>query len=482
MKATKIKILLVEDDEDDVVLAKEYISQINTFEFDVIWEPNLANAKKRILVDEFGIFLIDYHLGGENGLDLIKYIQSKGVLTPAIILTGQNNFNVDIDASRFGAADYLIKDELNPSILERSIRYAISQSGIIRELNEKEKKYRSLFERSIDPILLATKNLVLTDVNDSFLNLFGYSAEEAKGIELRTFFADTAGYKLFQGSLNELEQIKDMEMTMVTKQGEKKECLLNCVYIPHPSLDLCCFQCIVHDLTLRKQAELDLLMAERLSLTGKMARTIAHEVRNPLTNLNLALSQLRHEIPENSESGKLYGDIIERNANRIEQLVGELLKSSKPKELHLQLVSIPEILGETINLAVDRLKLNQMRLLVNYEKNLPKILVDRDKIQVALLNIIINAIEAMIPGKGLLCVNASLNKRILTVTISDNGKGIAPSDIGKLFDPFFTGKYGGMGLGLTSTKNILNSHCAHVDVVSELDKGTAFNIHFTMAE
>ncbi|MEO8471170.1 MAG: ATP-binding protein [Chryseolinea sp.] len=482
MMSKTIKVLLVEDDEDDLILAKEYLSAIETFDFEVDWEPNPTAARSKVQLGDYDVFLIDYHLGLETGLDLIRYIHDKGILTPAIILTGQNNLNVDIDASRSGASDYLVKDELNSSLLERSIRYALSQAKIIRELDEKEKKYRSLFERSMDPIILATKSLGITDVNDSFLRLFGYKLDEIKGIDLINFFAHPEGYESFRAGMTETDRIKDLELTMVTKKGEKKECLLNCVYIPHPTLELCCFQCIVHDLTIRKQAEKDLLMAERLSLTGKLARMIAHEVRNPLTNLNLALDQLRREIPEGSESGQLYSDIIERNSNRIEQLVGEMLRSSRPKELYLELVPVCDLINNTMKLAVDRLKLNQMKFERDCPPDLPQILIDKEKMQIALLNIIINAIEAMEQGKGVLKIKAFQEERILTVSVSDNGKGIAIEDINKLFDPFFTGKQSGMGLGLTSTKNILNSHCAEIDVTSELNKGTTFLLRFTLSE
>jgi signal transduction histidine kinase len=229
---------------------------------------------------------------------------------------------------------------------------------------------------------------------------------------------------------------------------------------------------------MRKQAENDMLIAERLSLTGKIARTIAHEVRNPLTNLNLALDQLRNEIPEDSESGKLFGDIIERNAHRIEQLVSEMLNSSRTRELELALYPVQEILDDTISLAIDRIKLSGIKLKKNYGTTLPTIRVDKEKIKIAFLNIIINAIEAMDPDKGELTVTASLKDQRLIVEIADNGKGISATDLKKLFDPFFTGKLTGMGLGLTSTKNILNSHHATVEVKSELGKGTTFFIQF----
>lgn len=482
MKSAKIKVLLIEDDEDDVLLIREYLAEVKNFDFEVSWEPDSLLARKRMLEGGHDIFLIDYRLGSENGLDLIKFIQDKGVLTPAIILTGQGDLKVDIDASSYGASDYLVKTELNPSMLERSIRYALSQFKIVRELDEKEKKYRTLFERSIDPIFLATDKLMLMDVNNSFLRFSGYSNVEGTSMTINSIFANVEDYDYFRKTLQEKEQIRDFEVFLVTKSGEKKACLLNCVFIPDQVSGFCCYQGIIHDLTLRKQAENDMLIAERLSLTGKIARTIAHEVRNPLTNLNLALDQLRSEIPTDNESAKLYGDIIERNANRIEQLVSEMLNSSKPRQLQLELTAVSEIMNDTISLAIDRIKLSQMQLLTNYQDDLPRILADKSKIQIAFLNILINAIEAMTPGKGVLKIDISISGKILTVAISDNGKGMSALDLGKMFDPFFTGKQSGMGLGLTSTKNILNSHSAQIEVKSELNKGTTFYINFKLAE
>ena len=482
MIRTPVKVLLIEDDEDDAVLTKEYLAEVENFNFEVVWESDLALARKKMMEGEYEIFLIDYRLGNETGLDLIKFIRDKGVLTPSIVLTGHGDLRVDIDASSYGASDYLIKKELNPSMLERSIRYALSQFRILRELDEKEKKYRSLFEHSIDPIFLASDKLALMNVNDSFLRFFGHSSIEGISITFNSIFTTAEDFDYFKNTLKETEQVKDFEVSLTTKTGEKKVCLLNCVFIPNQALDFCSYQGIIHDLTLRKQAERDMLSAERLSVTGKIARTIAHEVRNPLTNLSLALDQLRTEIPADNESAKLYGDIIERNANRIEQLVGEMLDSSKPKELHLELTSLNEIIDDTIKLAVDRINLKQIQLITNCPDNLPRILVDKSKVQVALLNIIINAVEAMMPGAGILKIDAAVKENVVTLSIADNGKGIAAADIEKLFDPFFTDKQNGMGLGLTSTKNILNSHSAQIEVKSELEKGTTFYIHFKLAE
>lgn len=482
MKAPIIKVLLIEDDEDDVLLAREYLLESKYYRFEVEWEPNPERAREMMTNSQFNVFLIDYRLGSENGLDLIKFAQDKGVLVPCILLTGQGDLKVDLDASRYGAADYLVKTELSPSLLERSIRYALSQATVIRQLDEKEKKYRSLFERSIDPIFLANEALQLVDVNSSFLKYFNYTNDEALSLAIRDLFADEDDYKFCRSTLTEVEQIRDFEVALINKFGERKVCLLNCVFIPDQASDFCCYQGIIHDLTMRKKAEKDMMLAERLSMTGKMVRTIAHEVRNPLTNLTLALEELKVEMPKDNEAVKLYSDIIWRNANRIEQLMDEMLNSSKPKELNLELVSVTEIMKETIALAIDRINLKQIRLKTNFESDLPSLLADKEKIKIAFLNVIINAVEAMQPGRGILKIDAKSSEGFIMVDIEDNGKGIVPEDIEKLFDPFYTSKEGGMGLGLTSTKNILNSHSATIEVKSKINEGTTFCIYFKLPE
>jgi len=482
MKGSIIKVLIIEDDEDDVLFAREYLSQSEHYKFDVSWEPDPKKARELMLYGDFDVFLIDYRLGSENGLDLVKHAHDHGVLKPSIILTGQGDLKVDVDASRSGAADYLVKSELNASMLERSIRYSVTQSRVLRELDEKEKKYSSLFERSIDPIFLARQDFTLIDLNESFLHFFGYDSEEAKKLDIREIFANEDDYTYFRSTLKEIEQIKDFEVLLVNKDGVKKWCLLNCVFIPDQSSDFCCYQGIIHDITLRKKAQKDLIDAERLNLTGKMARIVAHEIRNPLTNLNLALEHLKDEMPPESEAVRLYSDIIQRNANRIEHLIGEMLNSSKPKELQLDLASVNGVVEETIMLAIDRLKLKEITLEKKLADDLPRILVDKEKIKIALLNIIINAIEAMEEKEGILTIQTILEESVIAIAITDNGKGMSSDEMDKLFEPFFTAKPNGLGLGLTSTKNILTSHNADILVASEPDKGTTFNVIFKLAE
>src|SRR5690606_1799569 len=104
VKGTIIKVLIIEDDEDDVLLVRSFLAQSEFYHFEISWEPNVKKGKELMLHGEFDVFLLDYRLGAENGLDLIKYANSQGVLTPAILLTGQGDLKVDLDASRYGAS------------------------------------------------------------------------------------------------------------------------------------------------------------------------------------------------------------------------------------------------------------------------------------------------------------------------------------------------------------------------------------------
>jgi len=107
-------------------------------------------------------------------------------------------------------------------------------------------------------------------------------------------------------------------------------------------------------------------------------------------------------MPQGDDSLRSYTEVIERNAGRIEQLIGEMLNSSKPKELNLALTNMDDVVEEAIALTVDRINLNQIKLEKCYGEELPRVLLDREKMKIAFLNIFINAVEAMEPGKGIL--------------------------------------------------------------------------------
>lgn len=216
---------------------------------------------------------------------------------------------------------------------------------------------------------------------------------------------------------------------------------------------------------------------EKFAATGRIARTIAHEVRNPLTNINLAAEQLKSELEPTDESAGFLFEIISRNSNRINQLISELLNSTKFSELNFNKTSINDLLDEALEEAGDRISMSNMKVTRKYSTDICDVAVDRDKIKIAFLNIIINALEAMDnKPDGQLTIETKGENTKCKILISDNGMGMDEEEMSRLFEPYFTSKATGNGLGLTNTQNIILNHKGDIAVKSKKGEGTTFII------
>ncbi len=221
---------------------------------------------------------------------------------------------------------------------------------------------------------------------------------------------------------------------------------------------------------------IELRNIEKFAVTGRISRTIAHEVRNPLTNINLAVEHLRSEVAGEEEVIMLF-EMITRNTDRINQLISNLLNSTRTSELDFVKASINDVLDKSLEFAQDRIELKKINVVKKYDPDICPILVNNEKIYIAFLNIIVNAIEAM-GEHGILELSTENIKERCVAKIKDTGKGMSKADVGKLFEPYFTTKENGHGLGLTNTQNIILSHNANITAESEPGKGTTFIISF----
>jgi signal transduction histidine kinase len=219
---------------------------------------------------------------------------------------------------------------------------------------------------------------------------------------------------------------------------------------------------------------------EKFAATGRIARTIAHEIRNPLTNINLAMEQLKAELPPADDSVILF-EMVHRNSNRINQLITDLLNSTKFAELSYSKVQVNTMVDEALEMAKDRIALYNITVVKKYDRNICDVEVDKDKMKIALLNIIVNAIEAMEPGNGMLTIATRTEHNKCVIEIADNGAGMDKESMGRLFEPYFTSKPKGNGLGLTNTQNIVLNHKGTIQAESEKNKGTSFYITLDFA-
>ncbi|HTC00936.1 MAG TPA: CHASE3 domain-containing protein [Ferruginibacter sp.] len=237
----------------------------------------------------------------------------------------------------------------------------------------------------------------------------------------------------------------------------------------------------IEELGIANKELIQMRHTEKFAATGRIARTIAHEVRNPLTNIDLAVSQLKTDIGNPDENSTMLFDMINRNSKRINQLITELLNTTRFLDLTFENASINLLLDEALDLAKDRIELNHVRIEKSYSNDICDIAVDQSKIKIAFLNIIVNAIEAMEPDKGILKLVTRGENNKCVVEIHDNGIGMDTIAISKLFEPYFTTKTKGNGLGLANTQNIILNHKGAITVESYPGKGSIFTIKFDFA-
>ena len=469
-----LRILIIDDDEDDFFITSEYIKSISGSSFTLEWCYEYNEALEFIKKGAYDLFFVDYFLGAKTGLDLIKEAVALKCEQPFILLTGIGNHKIDIEAMKAGAVDYLVKSEMDAEKLERCIRYSFQRAKSVKALRANERKFRNIFERSADAVFLADEKLIFRDINDASTKLLGYSKKALLSLSLFQLLTSKDDKEDLQKELTLNNDIGDKEIILKTKAGVAKHCILSLSNEQDEEGKY--YQGIIHDITGLKKAEKATLRMEKRGVADRLVHVLAHEVRNPLNNINLSLEQL---IPEMEQSdSKIYVDIIQRNSKRIEALINELLSTSRPAEIVQAPVSLQDIVDESIAAATDRMMLKKITLYKDFPGEQLIVMADAEKLKIALLNIIINAVEAMEPESGVLNIYLKDKGEQSQLIIEDNGCGISDENLSRLFEPYFTAKRNGMGLGLAATLNILQSHKAEVEVQSTINEGSSFILTF----
>lgn len=244
------------------------------------------------------------------------------------------------------------------------------------------------------------------------------------------------------------------------------------------------FNEMVRGLRENKKLEEKLREAEHLSQIGQLASGMAHEIRNPLNFINLTIDHLRIECEPGDSGGKAEFEELVSNIkaeiSRLNRLLGNFLDYGKPIKLNLQTVFLEDIIKEAISIADCNIREQKIELNTDFSKNMPLLNLDKEQIKACILNVVLNAIQAM-PSGGRLFISASVSGGFVSLRIKDTGEGIREEDIDKVFNPYFTTKTAGIGLGLAITKRIIEEHKGRIDIESSYGNGAIVSIEFPMA-
>ena len=238
---------------------------------------------------------------------------------------------------------------------------------------------------------------------------------------------------------------------------------------------------VIRDITDKKQVEEALQRTEQLKLVGEWAAELAHEIKNPLAGIKGSVEILLQE-PNIAEEDRVLIEKAVDEIRRIELLIKSLLNFAKPPQLQLLQTDINDLLDKTISFSLKHPTLAKkasmpIKIIKDFDPGLPETMADPMQLQQVFLNLVFNAIEAM-PAGGALAVKTSYDAVLdsINIAIADTGQGIEQSMLDKIFQPFFTTKRKGSGLGLAVTRRLIEQHGGDVYVESTPDKGTVFNI------
>jgi len=376
-------------------------------------------------------------------------------------------------------------------ILANDAARAMERSDLYSHLLEERNFVESIVTHITNGIITLDAAGRITWFNPYSEAVFGMNKDEVLGKDFREVFAglpswvDTIEHYLAPptGGLGSIE------FRCIFHDGKEKVLEVHFSSIRQERQDKDVFLIIVHDITHRTLMEEHLRRSDRLISLGVLAAGIAHEIRNPLTGISLLMDDLHdhlHDLPAERE-------LIQKSLqeiDRLENLINGLLDFAVPSgQIKLQLRSLEDVLQNNRFLVKKLCKDNNISLLMQSEERLPMIRLDAEKLQQALLNLLMNAVQAM-PGGGELRVEVKkisaedslLSVPAVRIEVCDTGKGISPDDIPYVFDPFFTRNASGCGLGLAIVHSIVREHRGQISLVSQLGQGTTFWIDLPAAE
>jgi PAS domain S-box-containing protein len=474
-----INVLAVEDDEDDFFILEETFKDI-PFQKKVTCAANYMKAKELLSQSHYDVCLVDYRLGAQTGIEVISAMSREFPLTPCILVTSLKEEKIDEEALKSGAYDYIIKGQYTADTLSRSIRYTLEKAKNLQSLKQSENRFRNLFENSPAYIFIVDSQKTIIDANYYFLNKFRIAEDDIIGKKIFDQLdkeLNTAPNEDRTGPfVEEIQDFNNKELHFIFNNVK-----VICEVIISPiDNDLTIFQVLLNDITELKTKKDKERILEKQALTGRVARVIAHEIKNPLTNIKLSLSELKLILNDQpaetlNEDPNMFLNIIERNSDRINNLLNDLLDATRMDTLNIEDHFLKDIIEDTLKLVIDRANFKSVAINKAYHQN-PKISGDKDKLVIAFTNILVNAIEAVPANSGVITLDLDTKNEIASLRISDNGYGIPKENIARLFEPFFTSKKEGTGLGLTATYNIINKHDGNIEVSSRPDRGTTFMI------
>ncbi|MEW5800575.1 MAG: response regulator [bacterium] len=489
-----MQCILVIDDEPGIRIT--FSKMLEREGYAVRTASDLNDVQEMLKNHSFDVIISDIFIPGTNGIELLKLMKQHFPETPVIMITGEPNIDTAIESVRQGAYDYLSKPITRQQLCQ-VVGRAVEKKWLTDErkrLEEENLKYQRELESKVRErtIALEELNTFVTNVIESIssalitldlsgnITMVNTHALELLGIEnkdhilggnYRTVFPPDlvqAMHTIFHeedwNTSHEFELQKQtigytISLLLDNEQKVKGNVL------------------VMRDISEKKRLEQELIQSEKLATMGLLAGKISHEMGNPLFGIMGYAELLESKYPKEKNIR-----FIINQALRLKKMTKDLLTISKPKPPLISAVDINQVLKDTMDFLREITgQIKYHEVLQEYAQNLPSIQGDAEQLKQVFVNLIVNASQAMrnrIEG-SVLTIGTALaegGQKVL-IYVQDNGCGIAPEDLDRIFDPFYTTKGDeGTGLGMAVIKEIVHKHHGQIHIESKVGEGTRASV------
>ena len=372
---------------------------------------------------------------------------------------------------------FLVVAILTGSLTERGRRVHRALADQQRDLNDMQ-AYKDLIFHSVGSGLIALDRAGrITAFNRAAEEITGFKAEAAVGQPWEGIFGQSLAFDQILATVaREGRQVRRLETLIRRKDGRQVPLGMSFWPLTSSQGELAGVIGVCQELTEIKQMERRMREADRLAVIGRLAANIAHEIRNPLASLSGAIEVLARDLaPDESRTHLM--EIVLRESDRLNMIIKDFLEYARPAPPAYGLVNLAEILDEVLLLLEHRAHASPPKVIREYGEHLPAYL-DSQQMRQAIWNLCLNAVEAM-PEGGELRVAARSRRdgtwqQWLEVEIGDTGGGIRPEDLPHIFEPFYSTKAGGSGLGLALVQRVVQDHGGEIEARSAQGAGTTF--------
>lgn len=501
--ASPLQVLIIEDNPTDRLLIASALEDVSFPKVTLTHAERLADGLHALAAQRFDAALLDLNLPDTHGAHTVERLRAAAPELPLVVLTGTHDLDLIARILGQGAQDYVLKQDADGPLLAKAIFYAIERHRVRVELDrstrerlENEARIRdqaALIDAARDAILVVDLDGKVRFWNKGAERNYGWSSDEVVGRNVREFlyldaaraheaWSELASAGVWSGEIRKAtrhgkEVLTDTRLTLVRDDlGQPKFVL-----------------CISTDITERKKLEHRFLRAQRMESIGSLAGGIAHDLNNVLAPILMAVEMLKARVPD-TECGVLL-DTVANSARRGADMIRQVLTFARGVEGQRLPLSPKHLLLEIARIFEDTF-LKSIRIRTHIAQDVWTIVGDRTQLHQVLMNLGVNARDAMPEGGTLeLRVNNIILDRqnrvaadaklgpYVVFTVTDTGTGIPADIFDKIFDPFFSTKEigKGTGLGLATVQGIVTSHGGYVTVYSEVGRGTTFKVYLPAA-